>query len=365
MAVTLADVARKAGVSAQSVSNAVNGTGRMSERTRERILAVAGEMGYHTNRPAQMLRAGATRTIGLAIPNFGQPFFAYYCDLLINAADKQGYGVVIATYVRHANGLADMIEETYRLNADGWIFFTDKPLNDSKAATLLHQQYPVVLTGDYSAHGLADDIIMANVDAAHDVTDWLLSGNNPAHEVAFIGAPPAIHELAQQTDGDLDALEPATAQLEGGAAQRLSGYLRSMRKHGMSVPASRLAPCRWLSSSEGFDATQRLLNEHRNAGTPLPDSLFCANDAIAIGAMETVRQAGLHIPDDVEIIGFDNTSESQFVTPHLTTLDPSVQEYAQLAVDRVIARINGDDSPAATYTTTQYRIVERQTTRPR
>lgn len=352
MAVTMQDVAREAGVSAKTVSNAVNGTGRMSAETRRRVQDAMVRLGYHVNRSAQTLRRGAARMIGLAMPGFGQPFCATYCDNVIAAATRRGYGTAILTYASHADGIEGIIEETHRMDADGWILFSNRPIPDS--SPLLAQGCPIVITGDYLSHGRADVVMMPNVEAAAHVTGWLLARGRT---VAFAGAP----ETWCDDQGLRDAAMAAVLQAaESGAAMRLRGYVEEFGRRGLDVDARLVAGSHSMGVDDGIRAVEQLIV--RRAGGVALDAIVCANDAVAIGAMTALRRAGLDVPGDVEVTGFDNASAAEYAMPPLTTIDPDIPQYAQLAVDRLIARIDGDESAARTFVT-DFRLVERESTR--
>ena len=166
--VTIKDVAREAGVSIKTVSNVLNNSGSMRPETRQRVEQTMRRLGYTLNVSARAMRSGGTRLIGLGIFDFSQPFAPYLADIVIDYARQHEYGVIINTYGSGSRGLPAIIDDTYRLGADGWLFFTERPLANEGA--ILNQPYPVVLTGDYLSYGKSDLVTMPNRAAISDVT---------------------------------------------------------------------------------------------------------------------------------------------------------------------------------------------------
>ncbi|MCI1984915.1 MAG: LacI family transcriptional regulator [Bifidobacteriaceae bacterium] len=348
--VTIADVAAKAGVSTKTVSNALNQTGRMSDETRRRVESAIEVLGYHVNRSAQMLRSGSTGMIGLAVPSFAQPFFGYFSDIMSKYAHSRGYGLTIGTYFDRHGGLEGFIGDTYRLNADGWIFLSDRPLSDEGA--ILQQEYPIVLLGDFPSFGKTDAVVMPNSDASEYATRWLLQ--HGCKHIGFIGAPTWISTMP--TDATIDDFLTVIAAQEYNTSLRLRGYLRALKKSGTSFDQHLLASGQNIEIEDGEYAMASVLERGL-----VPDAVVCANDAVALGAMSTLRQRNIRIPQDVQVIGFDNTTYAEYAVPSLTSIDPFAWQYAQVAVDRLIERMAGDDSPTRTFST-GYRFVQRQST---
>ena len=349
--ITIADVAREAGVSPMTVSNVLNDAGRMRPNTRNRVEKAIEKLGYHANRSAQMLRTGSTGMIGLAMPGFNQPFTGLFCDVVSRLAHKQGYGLVITTYEDKGGSLEDIIDETYKLNADGWIFFANQPLKDHGA--ILNQHYPVVLVGDFSAYGQTDAVVMPNVEAAKYATNWLYE--HGGETVAFVGAPPEIFdEAGGVSESVIDRIDSFA---EGNTTLRLKGYIEAHRERGAEVDWQLVQPIAGITREEGEAAMARMLE-----GGSHPSAVFCVNDAVAIGALAAVERRSLRVPDDIQIVGFDNTRDALFTVPTLTTIDPDIERYAEYSVDRLLKRIEDKQLPSRVLTT-NFSLVERESTR--
>ncbi|WEV75263.1 LacI family DNA-binding transcriptional regulator [Bifidobacterium sp. ESL0800] len=338
--VTIKDVAKEAGVSIKTVSNALNGTGSMRPSTRERVLKAMHNLGYTVNVSARSLKTGSSKLIGLAVFDFLQPFSSYLANQIIDVARERGYGVIVSTYASGGPGIPSIIEETYRLGADGWIFFTDTALADE--AAILSQPYPTVLAGDYSAYGKADLVTMPNVDALEKTTGDLL--DRGYRSVALVGAP---------ADRDWKRLLDAK---EGTQELRIQGYARAFERRGLEVDWSKVISVYPLNSVSGVQAGDKLLEGER------PDAVVCLDDALAFGMMNELQRHGCRIPEDIAVVGFDNVPEGAFSTPRLTTIDPHTDEYARKAVEMLIERIEGYSGAPRTFVS-DFSLIERDSTK--
>lgn len=340
--VTITDVARETGVSIKTVSNVLNNTGSMRPETRKRVQEAIERLGYRVNVSARAMKTGGTRLIGLAITDFCQPFMPYLADSVVSAARSRGYAVITDTY-NGAGGLAQAIPETKKLAADGWIFFIDSPFNDD--VSVLRQPYPLVVVGDYDTRRVVDWVTMPNVEAVCAAVGGLLDSG--CERVALIGgtaenACPAVGRSLPETTSTL----------------RTRGYCLAHEERGLQVDWRLVRNADWVQSG-GRDAVAGLLDD---PDVPRPDAVMCLNDALAIGVIHELQRRGVRVPQDMQVIGFDNVPDAEYCMPGLTTIDPHVDDYARHAVDMLIARIEGTTEPARRYVTS-FDLVRRDSTR--
>ncbi|AKV55768.1 LacI-type transcriptional regulator [Bifidobacterium actinocoloniiforme DSM 22766] len=336
---TIKDVAREAHVSIKTVSNVINDSGSMRPQTRKRVEQAIDSLGYSINMSARLLKTGESRLLGLATFDFAQPFPATFVDAVVKAARKRQYGVVVDTYDSDGEGLSTILKEIPQLGADGWVFLMDRPAHPK---SILDQNYPLVLAGDYLSYGKVDSVMMPNVDAVKAVVGRLLDGG--VERIGLIGAP----------DG-ADRQLVFEAQ-EGGRPMRTRGYIEAFEERGMRVDwRIMVSGNKWISS-DGERAVSTML-----ANADLPEAIVCLNDALAFGTMHELQRRGFSIPEDVQIVGFDNVAEGRYSNPALTTIDPNTGDFAQRAVDMVIERIEGYQGPAR-MCTTDFRLIERAST---
>ncbi|WP_018143272.1 LacI family DNA-binding transcriptional regulator [Alloscardovia criceti] len=351
--VTITQVAQEAGVSIKTVSNVLNNTGNMREETRQRVRAVITRMGYQVNLAARSMRTGATKLIGLGIADFSQPFNPYLADSIIQAARQRGYGVIISTYGFHHQDVESIIDQTHQLPADGWIFFTGEEL--TKGSVIFQQSYPVVLASDFTAFNLVDSVTMAGYEAVRDAVHGLIEQGKK--RIAFAGA---VHRKAHEDDQDY--LQRIQQAQYGTVSVRTKAYCDTLRLSGRDIDIHYLLSSPMLDHKSGVEVVGKILDNVNRGLAPLPDAIMCANDALAFGVIHELAAHDIRIPQDVEIIGFDNVPEAQYSNPTLTTIDPHVDDYARKAVDYLIERIEGYQGEPRRFVS-GYEIQRRQSSR--
>lgn len=351
--VTIKDVAKAAGVSFKTVSNVINGNDdQMRAETRERVENAIEKLGYRVNRSARALKTGRTGIIGLGIADFDQPFEGHLVNAFTRAARARGYAVIVSIYGRDTVSREEFAVNSRRVNADGWALLYEEQMDAT--SPLFRQDYPMVLISDYSAQNRYDVITMPNTDAARCATLWLLERG--ARTLGFIGAPCDL--LSECYPDDTSREVAALTAVEGNAALRLQGFIQALRSWGIAVNWDYILPCESMTGLGGSAAAFDLI-QHR----PLPDALLCVNDAVAIGAISMLDKSGIRVPQDVQVCGFDNIPDGEFSTPPLTTVDPHINEYATMAVEALIKRIDGHESSPSIYTS-GFQMLERRSTLP-
>lgn len=340
--VTIKDVAKEAGVSFKTVSNVLNSTGSMRDSTRERVENAIVKLGYTVNLSARSLKTGTTGLIGLSIFDFSQPFAPYLSDQVIDYARQRGYGVIVNTYGQGGAGLASVMDNAAMLAPDGWFVFIDQPLANEGA--LLEQPYPLVVASDYETYDRVDKVTMPNVEGVRQATGRLLDAG--CRNIALFGAC--------EGNRDYDYYMNAT---EGTQEMRVRGYILAFEGRGLRPDMDMLFSWGLMMSDSGVRAVNHMLKQGVR-----PDAIVCLNDAMAIGVLHGLEANGLHVPEDVQLIGYDNVPEAQFSNPSLTTVDPHVSDYVKCGIDMLIERIQGYEGPIRTYCT-DFELIERGSTR--
>ncbi len=337
MSTTLHDVARHAGVSIKTVSNVVNGLGRVSAATRERVLASIAQLDYRPNLSARSLRSGRTGVIGLAIPELSLAYFAQLADAVIEEAERRDLVVLIEqTRGGDRDRELELLRGPRRQLTDGLIF---SPFGMTEADTgLLDIRSPLVLLGERLPEANVDRVTMRNVEAGAAATASLIRLGR--ERVAVIGA-------------HLDARM-------GSAVLRYDGYVRALREHGLELRDELVVEVDLWHRSNGAKAMRELLARDE----PF-DALFAMNDELALGALRVLQEEGIDVPSDVALIGFDNVDEGGFSRPSLSTVDPGRPEIAAMAIDLLLERIGGAsiDDIAPRELQSSFRIIDRESTR--
>ncbi len=340
MGPTLRDVAVIAQVSIKTVSNVVNDYPHIRPETRRRVLDAIDLLGYRPNVSARGLRSGRTGIIGLAVPALRESYFAELADAIIRAADDRGLGVMVqqTNGDREAELLAVSGGRTKFL--DG-LLFSPVSLGQGDTAALA-VDYPLVLLGERIFGGPTDHVSMHNTSSARAAVEHLLRGGR--RRIAVIGA----------LKGELDDAPLGASS----ASLRLRGYRDALAAAGVDVAPELIRATPSWSRSAGAEATRRLLDE----GVPF-DGLFALNDTLGLGALRALGEAGVDVPADVAVIGFDNIEDTRFSVPSLSSVDPGRDTIALLALDMLIERLaeKGERMPPRTLKP-DFRVIAREST---
>ncbi|MGC4803896.1 LacI family DNA-binding transcriptional regulator [Micromonospora sp. DT233] len=331
----LKDVAERAGVSVKTVSNVVNGYQHVRPGTRARVEQALAELNYRPNLSARSLRKGRTGVIALAVPELDIPYFAELARHVVTVAAELGWTVLIDQTGGGpeqervaAAGIADHL-------IDGLIF---SPLALTAEDLTGLDGTPMVLLGERVDHGPADHVAIDNVAAAREVTAHLIGLGR--RRIAAVGAQ--------------GTAEGASARL------RLAGYAAALADAGIAYDEALVAPAPAWHRADGAAAMRHLL-----ATGVRPDAVFCFNDTLALGALRALHEAGLRVPDDVAVAGFDDIEDGRFSIPTLTTISPDKERIARLAVELLANRIDGDPNSPPQELTAPHHLTPRESTTPR
>lgn len=338
-AVTMADVARRAGVSIKTVSNVINDYPHIRPATRERVEVAISELGYRLNVSARRLRTRRTGLITLALPELSIPYFAELADSMIRSAEAAGQTLLIEqTSARRDKELA-VLAGSRRALTDGVIF---SPLALGPAdIDAFDVDFPLVLLGERIFGARADHVTMNNVAAARAATEHLLSLGR--RRIAVLGTP------------------DARAEAEGGpttASLRLEGHLQALQAAGLPERPDLQIPQMQWHRLDGARSLAAALD-----GGLECDAVFALNDALALGAAYALQARDLRVPDDVALIGFDDVEDVRFSSPTISSVAPGREEIVRLGVQLLNERIESVTAQRAfTRVVTDSRVLARGST---
>ncbi|WP_075779064.1 LacI family DNA-binding transcriptional regulator [Streptomyces acidiscabies] len=310
----LREVAERAGVSMRTVSNVVRGTGRFSEATRVKVALAVEELGYRPNTAARRLRTGRSGVLLLAVPDLSMPYFAELAGHVLREAAAHG-----CTLLVEATGGAPGAELEIALGrtdpmVDG-VILSPLALDDAAASTTVRSR-PLVLLGE-RLHDLPHPhVTIDNTAAAREATGRLLARGR--RRIAVIGRQTVPHAATSTT--------------------RLKGYLEALRAYDVPYDEALAPPVPAYDRASGADALRTLLGLSQ-----LPDAVFCFADALAEGALHAAREAGVRVPGQLAVIGFDDIEAARYTAPPLTTVAPDKPGLARLAVRSLLTGIEGVD----------------------
>jgi DNA-binding LacI/PurR family transcriptional regulator len=309
---TIYDVAKLAGVSHQTVSRLLLGYQGIRPETRQKVLGAIEQLDYRTNVAARNLRNGRTGMISLAIPSLDQPYFAELAQAIMRAARPYGLTVFVETTDGIRERELQVISGSRGNFVDG-VIYVPLALSYSDLSDL-NIEFPLVLLGDRVLHSRFDHVTLPNFEGAKSAVNHLLSLGR--RRIAALGV---------EETSDFGASTP-----------RLNGYRAALESAGIEVDPSLLISGGDWVRKEGVDAIERLV-----ASGAEFDAVFGFNDALALGALRALQAAGLRVPEDVAVIGFDDTQDALYVTPPLSSVAPGRDELAVAAVQMLNRRLSG------------------------
>lgn len=332
----MGQVAEHAGVSVKTVSNVVNDYIHVSDAMRERVQESIDALGYKMNLPARSLRKGVTGAIGLAIPDLVNPYFAAIGQGVMREASKHDLQVFIEVTDGDPRKEIEVLSDPLRSMTDGLIVTTTGWRRGEYEAELQNVTYPLVVLGEQTLDPNIAQVSHANEDGAYAATQFLI--DRGANRIALLGA----HRHGTAT-----------------SALRESGYLAALAANNIPVDRDLILQTDDWRRRDGQTSVQEALDR----GVKF-DGLFAMNDALAIGALHALHSNGLHVPGDVQVIGWDNLAEGRYSAPPLTGIDPRIDLIATKAVDLLVASMQGGSGPEKNRLTMPYEIVERGSTKP-
>jgi DNA-binding LacI/PurR family transcriptional regulator len=329
MAAGIEDVARAAGVSTATVSRALRGLPNVNAATRDRVRAVAAELGYVASPSAASLASGRTRTIGLISPSINRWFFANVIEGAERALRAQGFDVLLYTFDAPGSPRARVDPDVLRRRVDG-ILVVGLPLAAEEVEGLLGLGRPLVCIG-WGGHGQVT-VRLNDRATAIEATNHLI-GLGHRRIAHLTGAPDDVAPSSppvERAAGWRDALTAAGIEVDPG-----------LERHGQFTSEGGRAAMRDLiAASEDFTA------------------VFAASDEMAMGAILALRAAGLAVPQDVSVIGVDGHDLGELVG--LTTIAQPANEQGAVAAQLVLGMIGGIVPPREIIMPTQF--VERTST---
>lgn len=285
---TIADVARHAGVSKTTVSHVLSGNRPVATETRSLVESAIAELGYRPDGIARSLRTRRTHMVALIIPDITNPFYPTLSRGLERALDGRGYRAFICSSDGDTERELDFLAEVCDRRVDG-IVLDSFHLTVDDVHAITRGQVPVVwIGGKPRAHPGVDSVRSDDEHGAFEATMHLIERGHRA--IAIVDGP------------------------EGSGTSRRDGYLRALAHAGLEPLARQPVRSDWTRAG-GAAILPSIL-----ASSPAPTAVFCSNDLSAIGVIDAARERGLRVPEDLAVVGFDDIEEAAMTTPPLTTV---------------------------------------------
>lgn len=323
---TLNDIAESVGVTSMTVSRVINENGYVSAETRGKVLRAVKDMNYRRNGLARNLKRQFTETVGLVLGDISNPYSTELARAVRETLINRGFNLFICISEHSAKEDIVAFESLANHSVDGIIVATrSNEGGDKYLRGIVESHVPVVVIGRDFQHENVDFVSPDNLKGGFEATRHLIDLGHK--RIGFIGA-----------------------NLKGGSSlKRLQGYLKALEQHNIEID-ERFVTGRNEDVSEvpgysteevGFEGMKRLLS----LPNP-PTAVFARNDFTAMGAMSAIKEAGLRIPEDIAIVGFDDISLAMRTSPPLTTVRQPMRLEGQIAAEMLLQRIEGTEKPS-------------------
>lgn len=332
MPATIKDVAKKAGVAHTTVSRALRGSPLISPATTDRIQQIATEMGYHPSAAARSLKTNRSQTLGVIVSAIDDPFFSEILQGIDDVAQECGYSLFIAASQHSLQRERHIVSTMREQRVDG-VILCSTPFSSEQSKQLRADEIPLVVINNQSAEDYRYSIYHDDLDGSRQVMHHLIDLGHT--RIAYLGYP-----RSGRTN-----------------AQRLQGYRSEMTSAGLAVYDGYEVDAQSSDPAGGQAAASQILSL-----SPHPTAVFCYNDMLAIGLLRGLQDAGLRIPEDCSVAGFDNITISAFTTPPLTTLDQPKRTIGAQAAHLVLGLLEGVDIASPKIQTLKGTLLIRRST---
>jgi len=329
--ITIKDIAKKAGVSIATVSHVINKTRFVSDELKEKVYEAMEEADYHPNVMAGSLRRRKTKTIGLIVPDNANPLYAELAKAIENILFSYDFSLMLCNSEHNLEKELKYITVLRAKRVDG-IIVIPAGSQAEHINKLVKSGLPIVTLDRPVSHILADTVLLDHFQGIFDATEYLIK---LGHErIAYIDKPFDLpHKFA-----------------------RLKGYHKALKKHGIKIYDS-LCTKGGVCFADGARAMRTLLN-----AKPTPTAVLAFDDVIAMGALRTIQDHGLRVPEDISLIGFDDMPLCSYTIPRLTTVYYPKDKMAEAACNLLLKRIEGSDAKKRNKIVIPLRLVLREST---
>ncbi len=308
--ITMADVAREAGVSLMTVSRVINNKSQVSAATRQRVLSIVEQLGYRPSGIARGLATRRTGTLGLVVPDVANPFFADVARGAEHQAYTKGYNVFLCNTAEDPEREIAVLQLLDEKRVDGVVLCSSR-LEDEDLRALLGRHPAVVLVNRQLERTNAGAVLIDDETGGQAATQHLLQSGHRA--VGFLAGPPTSRS----------------------GRQRAQGYRAALGVAGLPYEPAWVRHCSPVVEG-GQKAARELLN-----ACPGLTALFCYNDLVAVGALQACADLGRQVPADLAIAGFDDILLSALVSPPLTTCRVPRRELGVQSMRSLLDQIGG------------------------
>lgn len=326
---TIKDVAKRSNVSIATVSRILNNLDGYSEETRKKVIGVMDEIGYQRNVIARNLKIRETRTIGVLLPRVSTTYYVEILNGIEDFAHLNNYSVIICNVGGNGERNLEYLRVLSERQVDG-IIVCSLPPKDEFCKKIIESHIPTIFVSTLSYRYSLPYVKVDDYQAAYSATCYLIE--NGHREIAMLGGPK----------------EDTIAEVP-----RLNGFIQALKDNNIPIKEN-LIKEKGFSFSEGVEGMEELLKENEKF-----TAIFACCDDSAVGALTVAHKRGIKVPDDISIIGYDNTNVAEMAYPALTTVGQPLYEMGKKSVEMLIRRISLNEKVESIIM--PFEIVERET----
>jgi len=316
MKITIGEIANLAGVSKTTISRVLNNKPDVDPATREKILAIIAEYNFQPNAFAKAISLQNSHYIGLLVPHKVEYIFsnAFYTEVMRGVStevDACGYYLLIC--YAHAGNYLDIYNQN---RVEGFVLLSPGSYHKGIIETLKAEKVPFVSTAKVTN----EEMVYVDIDNFHGgtlVMEHLISLGH--RRIAYIGKPSLISSI-----------------------ERMNSHEAVLKKYGLPCDPSLVLISDSSSIEDGYQNTQQLLNNPNR-----PTAIFLANDIMAVGAIKAIQEAGLRVPEDISVAGFDNIPLASYSNPPLTTVHQPAYQKGVVATQLLIQQLEKKETPSS------------------
>lgn len=330
--VTIKDLAEAAGVSVTTVSQILNGKGsRFSKKTQDKVIKLKDQLHYVPDFNARNLILRSSKTIGVLVPNIGNPFFSTFFRGIQTVCREAQYIPIVFSASNDETSEKYYLGNLVERSVDGLIIASSSVTADTIDSILKPNCIPYLLFDRNQTHDNGDRL---------QVDDYQ-GGQLAAAHLAELGHQKIVGVFPKNPTGNL--------------RNRLNGFIDGLLKAGIYFSQQTDVVYAPLTKLGGYQHTEEVLVKQ-------PTAVFCANDELAIGLYRGLHERGINIPDDLSVVGYDNIDLDEYVTPKLTTVEQPILELGETSARLILNRINNINMPRQ-LVNVPVKLIERSSTK--
>jgi LacI family transcriptional regulator len=328
MTASIKDVAKEAGVSIATVSRVLNDVDVVNEETKKKVTEAIKKLDYRPNIVARSLKTQKTRTIGIVVPDISNQFYPEIVRGAEDVANIYNYNVILCNTDLDSEKEVEYLRVLKEKMVDGVIYMSNS-MEDQIIATLDNLKLPTVLVETNSKNSDFPSVTIDNEKAAYDATTYLIKKGNK--KIAYVGVNP---------------------DLANARGLRFLGYKKALEDNGIEYD-DELVQFGGLKATDGRDGMEVIINKVKKI-----DAAFCCSDEIAMGVINTLREKGINVPEQVDVIGFENIYASSIYYPKLTTIEEPMYDMGSVGMRMLIKLVNKKEIEQEHYIL-DYKLIER------